>query len=53
MQQSFRSHVLSLVETINDVKSIFNFQSDELFTLGTGNIVNESMVETVCTIEQL
>ena len=53
MQQSFKSHVLSLVETIIDMGNSFVYQSNELFALHTGNVVDESVVETVRIIEQV
>ena len=52
-QKTFKLHVLSLVEAIKDMGNPFLDQSEELLTLDTGNVVDESVIETVLTIEEL
>ena len=52
-QKNFKLHVLSLVEAIKDMGNPFLDQSEEPLTLDTGNFLDESVVETVRTIEEL
>ncbi len=61
-QKTFKLHILSLVEAIKDMGNPFldqsgelnHFdQSGELLALDTGNVLNDSVVETVRTIEEL
>ena len=52
-QRSFKLQVLSLVETIKDMGNPFLDQSEELTGLDTGNVLNESVVETVRNIEAI
>ena len=61
-QKTFKLHVLSLVEAIKDMGNPFLDQSKELndldqsgelLALDTGNVLNDSVVETVRTIEEL
>ena len=52
-QKSFHSHVLSLIETISGMGNPFLEHSQELIALDTAIIMDESVVETVRTIESL
>ena len=52
-QKTFQLHVLSLVEVINDMGNPFLDQSEDLLTLDTGNVLDESVVDTVRKIEDL
>ena len=52
-QKTFKLHVLSLVEAIKDMSNPFLDQSEELLMLGSGNVMDESVVETVRKIEEL
>ena len=52
-QKTFKLHVLSLVEAIKDMGNPFLDQSEELLMLGSGNVMDESVVETVRKIEEL
>ena len=45
-QKTFQLHVLSLVEVINDMGNPFLDQSEDLLTLDTGNVLDESVVDT-------
>lgn len=52
-QKTFKLDVLSLVEAIKNMGNPFLDQSEELLTLDTGNVLDQSVVETVRTIEAL
>ena len=52
-QKTFKLHVLSLIEAIKDMGNPFLDQSEDLVMLDTGNVLDESVVETVRTIEEL
>ena len=53
-QKAFKLHVLSLVDAIKDMHgNPFLDQSEELLTLDTGDVADDSVVETVRSIEAL
>ncbi len=52
-QRNFHNHVQSLVDTINDFGNPFLDQSQDLLTLDTNDIVDQSVVETIQGIENL
>ena len=52
-QKTFKLNVLSLVQAIKDMGNPFLNQSEEILTLDTGNVLDESVVDTVHTIEEL
>ena len=51
-QKTFKLHVLSLIEAIKDMGNPFLDQSEYLVMLDTGNVLDESVVKTVRTIEE-
>ena len=52
-QKTFREQTLSLVETINEMRNPFLDDTPELLMLDTQNVVNESVVSTVRTVEAI
>lgn len=52
-QQSFRGQVLSLVKTISDMGNPFMNDTAELLMLDTCDVMNESVTNTVRTVEKL
>ena len=52
-QKTFREQSLCLVEAINDMGNPFVCNSSELLVLDTQNIISESVVHTVCTVEEI
>ena len=52
-QKTSCEQALCLVETINDVGNPFLYDSPELLVLDTQNIINESVVRSVCTVEAI
>ena len=52
-QKTFREQTLSLVETINEMSNPFLHDTPELLMLDTQNVLNESVVSTVCTVEAI
>ena len=52
-QKTFREQTLSLVETINEMCNPFLDDTPELLMLDTQNVVNESVVSTVRTVEAI
>ena len=52
-QQSFRGQVLSLAKTISDMGNPFMNDTAELLMLDTCDVMNESVTNTVRTVEKL
>ena len=52
-KKNFKTNVLSFVEAIAEMGNPFLDQSDELLTLDLANVMDQSVVETVRTIEAL
>ena len=52
-QNNFKLQVLSLVEAFEDMENPFLDQSEDLSTLDMGIVMDESVVDSVCTIEAL
>jgi hypothetical protein len=52
-QNTFKQQVLGLVETMNDLGNPFLDHSSELLKLDTRDVMNESLIETVRTVESL
>jgi len=51
MQQTFKQQVLSLVNCMNEMGNPFLSANEELLTLDSHNVLNQSVVNTVRTIE--
>ena len=45
--------MLDLVQAVNEFGNPFQEDSPELLTLDTRNVMDESVIETVCTVESL
>lgn len=52
-QTCFKLQVLALVEAINELGNPFLYNSPDLLSLDTHDIMDASVVETVCTVEAL
>ena len=52
-QRSFKEHAKSLVQVIDELGNPFLHDSDELLALDKRNVLNESVVNTVRTVERL
>ena len=52
-QKTFKRQVLDLVQAVNEFGNPFLENSPELLTLDTRNVMDESVIETVCTVESL
>ena len=50
-QKTFKDQALALVQTISEMSNPFLDDSAELVTLDTRNVIDESVVNTVCTVE--
>ena len=50
-QKTFREQALSLVDTISEMGNLFLDNSPELLMLDTQNVISESVVSTVRTVE--
>ena len=52
-QKNFKRQVLDLLQAVNEFGNPFLEDSPELLTLDTRNVMDESVIETVCTVESL
>ena len=52
-QKTFKRQVLDLVQAVNEFGNPFLEDSPELLTLDTRNVMDESVIETVCTVQSL
>lgn len=52
-QETFKQQTLSLVKIIHDMGNRFLDDTPELLTLDTRNVIDESVVQTVRTVEAL
>ena len=52
-QKTFKQQVLAFIEAVNDLGNSFLDDSSELLALDTQNVIDESVIETVRTVESL